>query len=149
MAMKRRIIIAAAIAAAVLGIAGAVIFNAVHNASFNEMKHYIREHYSIVKKVDFTDYHSPYCSFDFYVEPDCTYEQAKEIFEDFANKMSDDLIIWLREKMRKNAFLDADFISTESNLSIYRFETGDLENFVHWKAEYGDDLDYEFDRAAT
>lgn len=152
--MKRRKTVVTIALTAIGVAAAAVIFKILNNAVFAEMSKYICERHSIVKSVKFDScqfYSHPYSRFTCYVDSSCTFEQAKEIFEDFANHFSDELVNRLQEEMHGKAFLDADFTNIETNLRIYCFQTDDIENFVHWKVTEGkvmegDDWNYTFDR---
>lgn len=132
-------------------ISGIIIFNISYNAVFCRINRHICEQYSIVKYVKFKNYcfsSYPGCDFDIYVDPNCTPEQAKDIFEDFVTYFSDELINRLHNEMKGKVFLDVDFTNEETNLRMYYFETDDTENFVHWRMmnEYGEDINYTFDR---
>ena len=113
-----------------------VFFNVSHNAVFTELSSYICENHSIVKSVEFDNnqFHSfNHSKFIIYANSNCTFKQAKEIFEDFIDHFSDELIDRLRSEVRGKAFLSVDFINTDTNQRMYGFETDDTENFVHWK----------------
>ncbi len=113
-----------------------VIFNISHNAVFTELNSYICEKHSIVKAVEFDNnqfYSFNHSEFIIYVNSNCTFEQAKEIFEDFIDHFSDELIDRLRSEVHGKAFLSVDFTNADTNQRMYGFETDDTENFVHWK----------------
>ena len=151
---RKRIGIAAAVVlSVVIVIVGVAVFLDIsHNAFLSELGSYIRKNYSVVKSVKHAKFEnttfntSVHSRILFYVEPDCTFEQAREIFEDFVNHFTDDFIVKLREAKGSKNFLNVDFIEAGTDLSMYSFETSDTENFVHWRATRGYTEYYEYDR---
>lgn len=131
----------------VLGII--VVFYSSRNAFVSEMDSYICGNYGVVKSVKFDSnslYSYPHCSIDLYVDPDCTFNQAKEIFEDLLYHFTDEFIVSLRQAKGRKSFLDVNFVRVGTDICIYTFETNDTEAFVHWKATRGNNEPYEFDR---
>lgn len=135
--MKRKKMILIIALPIIILISSIIIFNIFRNAPFYKIESYICEKYSIVKSVEFKNarfYSHPFCWFTIYVESDCSYEQAKVIFEDFVTHFSDELIQWLHDEIKEKDFLDVDFTNEKTNLRMYLFQTADTENFIHWEA---------------
>ncbi len=150
--MRHKKVLIIVIALTILAFVSSIVFfNLSHNAAFTDLSSYICENHSIVKAIDFDScrfYCHPWSNLTVYVYSSCTSEQAKDIFEDFVNHFSDELIQWLHNEMKGKDFLDVAFTNAETNQRIYYFETGDTENFVHWEVGVSaEDLEpYTFDR---
>ncbi len=135
--MKHKKVLIIVMALTILAfVSSIVVFNISHNVVFTELSSYICENHSIVQSVEFDN--NQFSSFNhskfiIFVDSNCTFKQAKEIFEDFINHFSDELIDKLRSEVRGKAFLSVDFTNADTKQRMYGFETDDTENFVHWK----------------
>ena len=137
-------------------IGGFSIYNSIRNRFISDLGNYIRDKYDVVQSVSFerySFYSYPHCAIDIYIDPEnCTFDEAREIFEDLVGQFTDGFILKLREEKGKKGFLNVEFVQKGAkrwhDRSIYTFETRDVENFIHWRATRGNPERYEFDRSA-
>ena len=152
------IVIAIFLSVIIVTVGGFSIYNAIRNRFISDLGNYIRDKYDVVQSVKFERYSFssyPYCEIRIYIDPEnCTFDDAREIFEDLVGHFTDDLIFRLREETEKEhkGRLVVDFDKKGDKrghynyISIYSFETRDTENFIRWRATRGNPERYEFDR---
>lgn len=154
----KRLVIAVAIFLSVIivTVGGFYIYNSLRNRFISDLGNYILDKYGAVQSVNF-DRNSinslPCCEIAIYIDPEnCTFDEAREIFEDLVGHFTDDLIVKLREEKGHKGRLVVDFNKKGDKpghynyISVYSFETRDTEGFIHWRATRGNPERYEFDR---
>ena len=137
-------------------VGGFNIYNSIRNRFISDLGNYIRDKYDVVQSVNFerNSFNSlPCCEIEIYIDPEnCTFDEAREIFEDLVGHFTDDLIFRLREETEKEhkgrlvVDFDKEGDKRGHDISVYSFETRDTENFIHWRATRGNPERYEYDR---
>lgn len=148
------IVIAIFLSVIIVTVGGFSIYNSIRNRFISDLGDYIRDKYSVVQSVNFdrNSFNSlPCCEIKIYIDPEnCTFDEAREIFEDLVGHFTDDLIIKLRKERGQKGRLVVDFNKKGDkrgrDISVYSFETRDVENFIHWRATRGNPERYEYDR---
>ena len=135
-------------------VVGFSIYNDIRDRFISDLGNYIRDKYDVVQSVSFdrngfTSY--PCCEIKIFIDPEnCTFDEARVIFEDLVGHFTDDLIYRLREERGNKGKLVVTFMKKGTkrghDICIYDFQTSDTENFIHWRATRGNPERYEFDR---
>ena len=150
------IVIAIFLLVIIVTVVGFSVYNDIRNRFISDLGNYICDKYDVVQSVKFERYSFssyPCCEIKIYIDPEnCTFDEAREIFEDLVGHFTDDLIFRLREETEKEhkGRLVVDFDKKGDkrwhDISVYSFQTHDTENFIHWRATRGNPERYEFDR---
>ena len=148
------IVIAIFLSVIIVIIGGFSVYNEIRNRFISELGNYIRDKYDVVQSVKFERYSFssyPSCAIQIYIDPEnCTFDEAREIFEDLVGQFTDGFILKLREERGNKGRLVVDFNKKGDkrwhDISVYSFQSHDTENFIHWRATRGNPERYEFDR---
>lgn len=148
------IVIAIFLSVIIVTVGGFSIYNAIRNRFISDLGNYIRDKYDVVQSVKFERYSFssyPGCAIEIYIDPEnCTFDEAREIFEDLVGQFTEGFVLKLREERGNKGRLVVDFNKKGDkrwhDISVYSFETRDTENFIRWRATRGNPERYEFDR---
>ena len=148
------IVIAIFLSVNIVIIGGFSVYNEIRNRFISDLGNYICDKYDVVQSVKFERYSFssyPCCEIKIYIDPEnCTFDEAREIFEDLVGQFTDGFILKLREERGNKGRLEVTFTKKGAkrghDISIYDFQTHDTENFIHWRATRGNPERYEFDR---